>query len=51
MRNWDGINLLTKRKELVLKALIQLKALYLATANEMPKNIIKRITTQMKSFL
>jgi len=34
-----------------LKALIQSRALYLATANEMPKNIAQRMTRQMKSFI
>jgi len=45
MKNWSGMNLLTKGKELVLKALIQSRAMYLATANKMPKDIIKRMTT------
>ena len=51
IRNWSRINLLTKGKKLVLKALIQSKTIYLATANEMPKDIPKRMTNQMKSFL
>ena len=34
-----------------MKALIQSRALYLATANEMPKNIAQRMTRQMKSFI
>ena len=39
-----------KEKELILKALIQSRALYLAMANEMPKSIAQRMTKQMKSF-
>jgi len=34
-----------------LKALIQSRTLYLATANKMPKNIVQRMTRQMKSFI
>ena len=39
-----------KEKELILKALIQSRALYLAMANEMPKSIAQRMIRQMKSF-
>ena len=34
-----------------MKALIQSRTLYLATANKMPKNIVQRMTRQMKSFI
>jgi len=40
-----------KGKELVIKALIQSRALYLATANEIPKSIAQRMTRQIKSFM
>jgi len=51
IRNWSRINLLTKEKKLVLKALIQSRTIYLATANEMPKDTAKKMTNQIKSFL
>jgi len=40
-----------KGKELIMKALIQSRALYLATANKMPKSIAQRMTRQIKSFM
>jgi len=45
------MSLLAKGKELIIKALIQSRALYLVTANEMPKSIAQRMTSQMKSFM
>jgi len=51
LKKWAKTSLLSKGKELILKALIQSRALYLATANEMPKNIAQRMTRQMKSFI
>jgi len=51
MKNWSRMYLSTKGKKLILKALIQSRAMYLAITNEMSKDIIERMTTQMKSFL
>jgi len=51
LKKWAKTSLSSKGKELILKALIQSRTLYLATANEMPKNIAQRMTRQMKSFI
>jgi len=51
LKKWAKTSLLSKGKELILKALIQSRALYLATANEMPKSIAQRMTRQIKSFI
>jgi len=40
LKKWSKTSLSSKGKELILKALIQSRALYLATANEMPKSIV-----------
>jgi len=40
LKKWSKTSLSLKGKELILKALIQSRALYLATANEMPKGIV-----------
>jgi len=40
LKKWSKTSLSLKGKELILKALIQSRALYLATANEMPKSIV-----------
>ena len=50
LKGWSKTSLSFKGKELILKALIQSRALYLATTNEMPKSIAQRMTRQMKSF-
>ena len=50
LKGWSKTSLSLKGKELILKALIQSRALYLAMANEMPKSIAQRMTRQMKSF-
>lgn len=51
LESWSRINLLTKGKELVLKALLQSRVIYLAIANKMPKDIAQRMTCQMKFFI
>lgn len=40
-----------KGKEIVLKALIQQKALFPATVNDLPQDAQERTTVQMKNFL
>ena len=51
LKSWSKMSLSAKGKELIIKALIQSRALYLVTANEMPKSIAQRMTSQMKSFM
>ena len=48
---WKTLNLSISGKELILKSLVQSRALFLATVNRMPKDIQKRIEKQMKDFL
>ena len=48
---WEKLNLTTKGKELVLKSLVQSKAVFLATVNGMPKDIEKKIERMYHSFL
>jgi len=48
---WKTLNLSISGKELILKSLIQSRALFLATVNGMPKDIQKRIEKQMRDFL
>ena len=51
LKSWSKMSLSAKGKELIIKALIQSRALYLVTTNEMPKSIAQRMTSQMKSFM
>jgi len=48
---WITLNLSTSGKELILKSLVQSRALFLATVNGIPKDIEKRMEKQMKAFL
>ena len=48
---WSRMNLTTRGKELVLKSLVQSKAVFLATVNGMPKNIEKELAKMYHSFL
>jgi len=48
---WKTLNLSISGKELILKSLVQSRALFLATVNRMPKDIQKRIEKQMKDFI
>jgi ribonuclease HI len=48
---WSRSHLPFKGKELVLKALVQSRALFLATVNGMPKDIMKTMQKQMKDFV
>jgi ribonuclease HI len=51
MELWQRMHLSFKGKELVLKALIQSKAVFLATVNGMPKDIEEIMQKNMKDFL
>jgi ribonuclease HI/exonuclease III len=51
MELWHKMNLSYKGKELVLKALVQSRALFLATVNGMPQNIIENMKGEMKDFI
>src|SRR5882762_11214892 len=51
MDTWAKLYPSYKGKELLLKTLVQSKALFLATVNGMPKDIIDKMTKQMKNFL
>lgn len=51
MDTWSKMNLPFGGKELVLKALIQSRALFLATVNGMPKDIMHTMKKQMRSFM
>jgi len=48
---WAKMNLSFKGKELVLKALVQSKALFLATVNGMPEDVMHVMHKQMKDFV
>jgi len=48
---WTILNLSTNKKELILKSLVQSRALFLATINGMPKDIQKRMEEQIRTFL
>jgi len=51
MDSWSKTHPSYKGKELLLKALIQSKALFLATVNGMPKDILTKMNSQMRNFL
>ena len=51
MDKWSEANLSFRGKELILKALVQSRALFLATVNGMPKDIQETMTKEMKNFL
>jgi hypothetical protein len=51
MDQWKPMNLSLRGKELVLKALIQSRALFLATVNGMPQDIQTKMEKQMHTFL
>ena len=51
MDEWAKSHLSFKGKELVLKSLIQSRALFLATVNYMPEDIKKRMEKQMRNFM
>lgn len=48
---WQATHPSLRGKELLLKALVQSRTLFLATVNGMPKDIEKIMTKQMKNFL
>ena len=48
---WSKMNLTTKGKELVLKSLVQSKAVFLATVNGMPKSVEKEMLKMYHTFL
>jgi ribonuclease HI len=51
MEVWGGSRPSYKGKELILKALVQSKALFLATVNDMPEDVKQKMTRQMKDFI
>jgi len=51
MEKWSKSRPSYKGKEVILKALVQSKALFLATVNDMPKDIQDKMTKQMKDFI
>jgi len=51
MEKWSKSRPSYKGKEVILKALVQSKALFLATVNDMPKDIQEKMTKQMKDFM
>ena len=51
IESWNKMNLTTKGKELVLKSLVQSKAVFLATVNGMPKNVEEELEKMYHSFL
>ena len=48
---WSKMNLTTKGKELVLKSLVQSKAVFLATVNGMPISVEKEMLKMYHTFL
>ena len=48
---WSNTNTSLKGKEIILKALIQSKAMFLATVNGMPKDIEEKMKSLFKNFL
>jgi len=51
IKTWEGNNLSYQGKELILKALIQSRAVFLTTVNGMPKNVEEKLTKMYKDFL
>jgi ribonuclease HI/exonuclease III len=51
MELWGKTRPTMKGKELILKALVMSRATFLATVNNIPKNIEKRMQKQMKDFV
>jgi ribonuclease HI/exonuclease III len=51
METWHRSNLSLRGRELILKSLVQSKALFLATVNGMPKDVMIQMKKQMKDFL
>jgi hypothetical protein len=51
IKTWEGNHLSYQGKELILKALIQSRAVFLTTVNGMPKNIEEKIAKMYKDFL
>ena len=48
---WTILNLLSNRKELILKSLVQSRVLFLATVNRMLKSVQKKMKKQMETLL
>jgi endonuclease/exonuclease/phosphatase family metal-dependent hydrolase len=48
---WSKTNMSLKGKEIILKAILQSKAMYLATVNGMPKDIEEKMKKLFKDFL
>src|SRR6202012_2269717 len=51
IQQWSKSNLSLKGKEIILKALIQSRAIFLATVNKIPKHIQEHMERIMKTFL
>ena len=51
LEKWKRFNLTTKGKELVLKSLVQSKAIFMATVNGMPKEVEDNLKNKYHSFL
>ena len=51
MAAWSKTNMSLKGREIILKALIQSKAMFLATVNGMPKNVEEKMKSMFKDFL
>ena len=51
IEKWGKANLTLKGKEIILKAIVQSKATFLATVNGMPKEIEKKMKRMFKDFI
>jgi exonuclease III len=51
MKMWQSTHPSFKGKELILKALVQSRALFLATVNGMPQDVRKKMNRNMRNFL
>lgn len=51
MNAWSSTHPSYRGKELLLKALVQSRAIFLATVNGMPKSVMHKMQRQMKNFL
>ena len=51
LKTWEGNHLSYQGKELILKALVQSRAMFLTTVNGMPRNIEEKLTKMYKDFL
>ena len=51
LANWSETNVSLKGKEIILKSLIQSKAMFLATVNGMPKDVEEKMKKIFKDFI